>query len=224
MGKGLAGGVVARACVGLWLAATIAVAGCVSQETKRDAINDINRAFKEEYEGILARNGTHFANADVGETFDATTAALERMGMEMRQQSRGLGFINADAPAPLPLTRSEWDRAGTADLPRTRDLLRRHIGVLAEFFNFEPEGLDTVITATIIQAPGGSEVTLTMRLREVAPPKSGLPRREYPPPSALQAGLEKIWSALDRELKARARRSESGGDPPPVTATRSGFR
>jgi hypothetical protein len=96
--------------------------------------------------------------------------------------------------------------------------------LLAEFFNFEPEGLDTVITATIIDARGGSEVSLTMRMREVAPPKSGLPRREYPPPSALQTGLEKIWGALERELGAKARRSEGFGDRPIVTATRSGSR
>jgi hypothetical protein len=212
-----------RACFGLWLAATITLAGCVSQETKRDAINDINRAFKEEYEAILARNGTHFAGKGADETFDATVAALVGLGMEIRQQSRGLGFINADAAAPLPLTRSEWDRAGAADLPRARELLRRHVGLLAEIFNFEPEGLDTVITATIIEVRGGSEVSLTMRMREVAPPKSGLPRREYPPPSALQVGLDKIWSALERALAGQARRSE-GGDPPVVTASRSGSR
>ena len=199
----LSGGVAKRACIWLWLAGTILLAGCVSVETKRDAINDINRAFKEEYEAILAKNGTHFASAGVGETFDATAAALVSVGMEIRQQSRGLGFINADAAAPLPLSRSEWDRAGAADLPRARELLRRHVGLLAEFFSFEPEGLDTVITATIIEARGGSEVSLTMRMREVAAPKSGLPRREYPPPSALQAGLDKIWGALERELSAR---------------------
>ena len=109
-------------------------------------------------------------------------------------------------------------------MPRARELLRRHVGVLAEFFNFEPDGLDTVITATIIEARGGSEVSLTMRLREVAPPKSGLPRREYPPPSALQYGLEKIWSALERELRTKARRSDGGGELPVVTAARSGSR
>jgi hypothetical protein len=224
VGKGLSGILAKRASVALWLAATLVLAGCVSQETKRDAINDINRAFKEEYEAILARNGAHFANVDAGTMFDATTAALVSLGMEIRQQSRGLGFINADAAAPLPLTRGEWDRAGSADLPRARELLRPHVGLLAEFFNFEPEGLDTVITATIIDARGGSEVSLTMRMREVAPPKSGLPRREYPPPSALQTGLEKIWGALERELGAKARRSEGFGDRPIVTATRSGSR
>ena len=200
----LSGDLVKRVCVWLWLAATIALPGCVSQDTKRDAINDINRAFQEEYEAILARSGTHFASAGASETFDATVAALVSTGMEIRQQSRGLGFINADAAAPLPLNRSEWDRAGTADLPRARELLRRHVGLLAEFFTFEPEGLDTVITATIIAARGGAEVSLTMRMREVAAPKSGLPRRDYPPPTALQAGLDKIWAALERELKAKA--------------------
>jgi hypothetical protein len=224
VGNRLSGDLAKRACIGFWLAATIALAGCVSQDTKRDAINDINRAFKEEYEANLARNGAHFANVDTGTMFDATAATLVGLGMEIRQQSRGLGFINADAAAPLPLTRAEWDRAGNADLPRARELLRRHVGLLAEFFNFEPDGLDTVITATIIEARGGSEVSLTMRLREVAPPKSGLPRREYPPPTSLQIGLEKIWSALERELGARARRSDGGGEPPAVTAARPGSR
>ena len=81
VGKKLSGDLAKRACIGFWLAATIALAGCVSQETKRDAINDINRAFKEEYEAILARNGAHFANVDTGTTFDATAAALVSLGM-----------------------------------------------------------------------------------------------------------------------------------------------
>jgi len=206
----LSGEVAKRACVWLMLAGTIVLAGCVSMvsvETRRDAINEINRAFKEQYEAILVRNGTRFVSAGAGATFDATLAALVSVGMEIRQQSRGLGFINADAAAPLPLNRSEWDRAGAADLPRARELLSRHVGLLAQGFTFEPEGLDTVITATIIEARGGSEVSLTMRMREVAEPKSGLPRREYPPPSALQAGLDKIWGALERELRAKAPRS-----------------
>jgi hypothetical protein len=57
-------------------------------------------------------------------------------------------------------------------------------------------------------------------MREVAPPKSGLPRREYPPPTALQAGIDKIWSALEREQRAKARRSDGVGDPSVVTTAR----
>jgi hypothetical protein len=146
-------------------------------------------------------------DASPGEAFAAAGAVLVQLRMVIQQQSRGLGFISAEAPAPMPLDRAEWDRAAATDLPRARELLRRHVGLLAEFFNFEPEGLDTVINATIIESGAGSRVTFTMRMREVAPPKSDLPRREYPPPSALQAGLDKIWGALERELRARAGRS-----------------
>ena len=213
-----------RVCRWLWLAASIGIVGCMSQEVKREAIDDINRAFKEDYEAILARKGTHFARASTAETFDAAGAALVSLGMELRQQSRGLGFINADAAAPLPLSRAEWDRAAANDLPQAREILSRHVGPMALLFNFEPEGLDIVITATIIEVRGGSEVSLTMRMREVAAPKSGLPRREYPPPSALQAGIDKIWDALERELKAKPRAADDEPRPLTITAKRGNFR
>ena len=175
----------------------------MSQETKRDAINDINAEFRVQYEAALARNGSHVVNTGPACAFEATNAALVSLGMVIKQQSRGLGYLQAEAPAPLPLTRSEWDRTSAIDLPKAREILRKHVGSLAEMFHFEAEGLDTVITATVMEASSGAQVSLTMRMREVAPPQSGLPRREYPPPTAIQVGLDKIWGAMDREVKAR---------------------
>jgi hypothetical protein len=187
------------------LAAMLILAACMSQETKRDAINDINVVFKAQYEAVLAKNGARSFDQSPEVAFDAVNAALTRLGLVIEQRSRGLGFISAEAPAPLPLNRGEWDRAATVDLPQARAILSKHVGPLAEFFDFEPEGLDTVITATVIEVRGGSEVSFTMRMREVAPPKQNLPRREYPPPTALRAGLDKIWGAVDREIAARKR-------------------
>jgi len=187
-----------------WLALALGLAGCVSQETRRDAINDINAAFKVEYESILKENGTHRVGSNSVATHEAMIAALQQLGMVVTQQSRDLGFIAVEAPAPSPLTRAEWDRAAAADLPKAREILRRHIGSLADLFHFEPEGVDTVITATIIEERGGAQISLTMRMREVAPPTQGLPRRDYPPPTALRLGLDKIWARLDSELKVLA--------------------
>lgn len=191
---------------GLCLAACLLVAACVSQETKRDAINDINAAFRVEYEAILARTGTRAFPVSTGVAFDAVNASFARLGLVIEQRSRGLGFISAEAPAPLPLNRAEWDRAATVDLPKARAILARHVGPLAELFTFEPEGLDTVITATVIETRDGSEISFTMRMREVAPPKQDLPRREYPPPTALRLGLDKIWAAVDREIAAQTKK------------------
>jgi hypothetical protein len=191
----------------LSLAMTIVCIGCASQENIRDAINAINAEFQKEYEDTLRSSGMRTFNASSGDTFDAANAALVSLGMVLRQQSRGIGYLSAEAPAPAPLTRAEWDRAAAADLPRAREILGRHVGVIAEFFKFEPEGIDVVINVTIVERDAESTVSLTMRMREVAPPKSGLPRREYPPPNALRLGLDKIFTALAREIEAKRRRS-----------------
>ena len=189
----------------LALAAALFLVACVSQETKVDAIKDINAAFKADYEAGLASNGTRTFEVPPGTAFDAVNAALTRLGLVIVQRSRATGIITAEAPAPSPLDRSEWDRASAIDLPKARAILARHIGPLADLFNFEPQGLDTVINAAVIETKtGGSEVSFTMRMRETAPPKQDLPRREYPPPTAARMGLDKIWKVVELELAARA--------------------
>jgi hypothetical protein len=189
------------------LALTIACIGCASQENVRDAISAIDAEFQKDYEDILRAKGTRVFSATSGETFDAANAALVSLSMVVRQQSPAVGYLNAEAPAPLPLTKDEWERAAAADLPKARAILRKHLGIVAELFQFEPQGIDTIINVTIVETAAGSAVSVTMRMREVAPPKSGLPRREYPPPTAVGIGVDKIFAALGRELDARRRRS-----------------
>ena len=66
---------------------------------------------------------------------------------------------------------------------------------------FEPEGLEIVINGTTLPARSGTEISLTVRLREVKPPQSGMPRRDYAPPSAVRMGLDKIWRNFEQELR-----------------------
>jgi hypothetical protein len=134
--------------------------------------------------------------------FEATRRGLAGLGMSVETQDPTLGYASVFAPAPLPLDIAEWRLAAEKDLPRMREIVRPYVGWLSEFIRFEPEGLEIVITATVLNAPAGSEVSLTMRMREVAPPQSGMPRREYAPPTGVALGLDKIWAAIERELKS----------------------
>jgi hypothetical protein len=184
----------------LALIACLLVAACASDTQVHDAINDVNAEFRVEYERGLAKNGTHVYPVPRARAYDAVLAALTRIGFHIGDQSEVLGYLALVAPAPLPLTREEWNRAAEADLPRLREIARKHVGFVANFINFEPEGLEVIINATVIGTGSSSEISLTMRMREYAPPKSGVPRREYPPPTAVHMGLEKMWREVDRDL------------------------
>lgn len=180
-------------------------AGCVTQEEKRDATLAVNRAFQVEYERILAEKGVRSYKVKRTEAFVALHAALSRLGMRVESQEPEVGYLAVYAPAPVPLNAQEWRQAAEADLPKIRAIARPHIGMAADFISFEPEGLLIVINATAVDVAAGTEVSLTMRMREVAPPRSGMPRREYPPPTGLHIGLDKIWAQFEQELRAARR-------------------
>ena len=175
--------------------------GCATDDQIRGALIDVNNEFRQQYERILAENGTRVYKVKRQEAFNATRIALARLAMRIGGQSEELGYLNVFAPAPIPLSPDEWRQAADRDLPKLRELAKKHVGLMAYFVKFEPEGLEIVINSTTIEVPAGTEVSLTMRMREIAPPPSGMPRREYPPPSAVRMGLDKIWRELEAELK-----------------------
>jgi len=194
-----------------WLAGSCAVlamllSGCVTQDQKRGAIDDINKVFRSEYEAILAEKGTRTYNVARAEAYDAVRVSLARLGMIVEAQDPVLGYVNVYAPAPRPLDLKEWEQAAQADLPRTRAIIGPHVGIFAQFFTFEPNGLETVISGTVVEVPAGTEISFTARMREIAPPQSGFPRREYLPPTAVRMGLDKMWAELEREFRATYRR------------------
>jgi hypothetical protein len=207
MGRAMPGGFVIRRYLRLCAIVLLALAaGCVSDPQKIAAIQDVNEALRVDYERILAEDGTHTYNVPRDQAFDAMRVAFGRLGMLVADQSPDLGYLSVYAPAPRPITEDEWRQAANADLPEVRAIVVKRVGWIGNFFQFEPQGLDIVITATAIQVRGGTSISLTMRMREVAPPKTGYPRREYAPPTGVRMGLHTIWNAIERELPPGSRR------------------
>lgn len=186
------------------------LAGCgvlPSKDERRAAVDSINKAFRADYEAILAENGTRIFSVTRAEAYDAVRVSMARLGMTVEAQDPVLGYVNVFAPAPRPLNDEEWQRAAAADLPRTREIIGPHVGIFRHFFSFDPKGLETVISATIVEAPAGAEISFTARMREIAPPESeDFPRREYLPPTAVRMALDKMWAEVAREFKATVRR------------------
>lgn len=175
--------------------------GCVSDAEKINAIKAVNEDFRQEYEPIITAQGTRLFNASQPQAFVAMEASLRKLGMTVEAQDSRVGYIRAAAPAPAPLTHEEWQRVGDTDLPRMRRIVKEHVGPMGGFIKFEPQGLDIVLNVTTLETSSRQvEVSVTMRMRETAPPKTGYPRREYPPPTAVRMGIAKFWSQFDREL------------------------
>jgi hypothetical protein len=190
-----------------WCAAlAMLLAGCASQSQIIDAVKAVNETFKSEYEAILAKDGTRVYNVTRAEAYDAVRISMARLGMTVEAQDPVLGYVNVFAAAPLPLSPDEWLQAAAADLPKLQEICRRYAVLECFFIRFEPEGLQSVISGTVVEVPAGTEISFTARMREIAPPKSGFPRREYLPPTSVRMALTKMWAELEREFKATYRR------------------
>ena len=190
---------------GLYVVAAALAQGCASQEGIRCAITDINKEFQEQYERILAEKGARRFTVPPADAFVGTRAALFRLGMRLETQDPDLGLLSVAAPAPTPLNQEEWKQVAQADLPMMQQLAARCVGLTGWLLKFEPEGLEIVITATVLPASGGSEISLTARMRQVTPPPSGMPRREYAPPTGVHKALDKLWAQIERELGVKGR-------------------
>jgi len=193
--------------VAAWLvAASLLITSCVTTDEKRCAVDAINKDFRDDYEAILAKDGTRVFSVSRAEAYSAIRVSMARLGTRVETQDPVLGYVNVVAPAPRPLSDAEWRQAAEADLPRAREIIGPCVGVFAHFFNFEPQGLQIVISATVTDVPAGSAISFTARMREVAPPKSGFPRREYMPPTGVRIALRKFWAEIEQEFKATVRR------------------
>jgi hypothetical protein len=181
------------------------LSGCVSDQQKHDAIVAVNLEFRAQYEAILAEKGTRGYALKRDDAFSAMSNALVDLGMRQESMDPSLGFMSFYAKAPTPLSDEDWRTTAEADLPKLRELVQPYIGrIPSEFIKFEPEGLQIVVNATILESPvGATLISLTMRMREVEPPRSGMPRRDYPPPTGMRIGLDKIWTQFELETGRR---------------------
>jgi hypothetical protein len=176
-----------------------------SAEQIHQAFTALNAKLKTEYERALDEKGSRSLKANRTTAFDALHAGLTRLGMIVESRDPDAGILTVAAPAPRPLSAEEWRRTVQSDLPMMAEILCPILGAYCTAIKFEPDDYVIVINATVLPAAGGSEITLTTRMREIAP-RAGVPRREYPPPTGVRTALDKIWAAYDQALAERGAR------------------
>lgn len=177
-----------------------------SAEQIYQAFTALNTKLRTEYERALDEKGSRTLRTNRVAAFDALHAGLTRLGMIVESRDPDAGILTVAAPAPRPLSADEWRRTIQSDLPMMAQILCPILGPYCTAIKFEPDDYVIVINATVLATgAGGSEITLTTRMREIAP-RPGVPRREYPPPTGVRMALDKIWAAYDQALAERGGR------------------
>jgi hypothetical protein len=166
----------------------------------------LNETFRQEYERILDQRGTRLLAVPRDDAFNALHAGLIRLGMIVESRDPDTGTLTVAAPAPRPLSAEEWRVTVQADAPMMAGILCPILGAYCKTLKFEPDDYVIAINATVLAKAGGSsEVSLTTRMREIVP-RPGMPRRDYPPPTAVRMALDKIWAAFDHALAEQEKR------------------
>lgn len=180
----------------------------VTDQKVADTVHEMNTVFRQGYQEMLTDIGTRHFNIDRYTAFTAMKHTLESLGFGGISTEADY-YINGYASAPLPLDDQDWDRAMVKDEPVLKTIAIKHLGFKGNFASFEPEGLAIHGIITIIEnaARGGVDISITMRMLEVKPrpPESILPRRDYPPPTAVRIGFEKVWRFFEEQALPMAR-------------------
>ena len=175
--------------------------GCVTDQQYNNAIQNVESAWKLVNDETLNKDGHRIFKATKDQGILAAQLAARRIGMVVEEQSYDTGFLFVTAPAPTPLTMSDWEKVQEADTEDLRSIISDEFGLLKFWVTLEPSSKEVLANIFINEKNEGIEVTVGLRLRGTGS-ETDRKKRLQPPPTAVRMGLNKFWDAYENELAA----------------------
>lgn len=177
----------------------LVLTGCVTAQQYNKAIQDVEAVWKEVNDETLKKQGRRFFQASKDQGMLAAQLTARRLGMVVEEESYDTGFLFVTAPAPTPLTMSDWEKVQEADTEELRSIISDEFGLLTLWVTLEPTSKEVLANVFISENNDGIEVSVGIRLRGTGS-EASRKKRLQPPPSAVRMGLEKFWTAYEDEL------------------------
>ncbi len=200
------------------VALMLAVTACVSDKSYNRAILKLEGNWKEVNDRTLESDGRRFYKATKQQGFMAGQLTANRLGMVVEQQSFETGFMLVTAPAPTPLTMSEWELVQKADTKEMRSILQDELGVMGRWATLDPSGKEVLANVFVVEKGEGIEVSVGLRLRAKTR-TSAKKKRLQPPPTAVRLGLSKFWTAYEKELGSIVEKYSAAGSKVRVSSS-----
>ena len=160
----------------------LAVTSCVSDKSYNRALFKLESSWKEVNDRTLQTDGRRVFKATKQQGFMAAQFAASRLGMVVEEQSYETGFMLVTAPAPTPLTMSEWELVQKSDTAQMRSVITEDIGVMGRWATLDPSSKDVLANVFIVENGEDIEVSIGLRLRSKKA-TTGKKRRLQPPPT-----------------------------------------
>jgi hypothetical protein len=167
------------------------------------AILKLDSAWLQSNVRILESEGHRQFKATKQQAFEAAQSTVRRLGMVVEEQNYETGFLLATAPAPIPLTMTEWAEVQAQDTKDFQAIIAEEMGTLSLFATLDPSGKDVLGNVFILEKDGSVDVSIGLRLRNTKSSAERV-RRLQAPPTAVRMGLRKFWNVFDAEIVAIA--------------------
>jgi len=177
----------------------LVASGCVTDKQYNKAIQDVEAAWKTVNDQTLIKEGRRSFKATKEQGFLAAQLTVSQIGMVIEEQAYDTGFLFVTAPAPTPLTMSDWAKVQEVDTEELRAIISDEFGLLNLWVTLEPTSKEVLANIFINENKEGIEVSVGLRLRGTGP-ESDRKKRLQPPPTAVRLGLRKFWNAYEKEL------------------------
>ena len=170
--------------------------GCVSIGDINDGFRRVDRVWQLEYQKAQDEFRFKVVEAPYDVTMRAVYKAFLDLDMPARIDSGEKGLVVAESKAPKPLSFDEWKNVAKEENPRVKEIG----GWFLEMPDV-PDGYIVELRATLMPIDEKHiGIMLDYRLDNPEYRRMGVVPSKFAPPTAVQLGTAKFWTALANRL------------------------
>jgi len=162
--------------------------GCVTTNERKQAVANVDLHWRTLNDKFMSTNGAKSFEMSRRQAFVTSMGALSSLGMIVVSQDIETGYLLASAPAPTPLSVSEWEVVVEAETDELRRIVVEEVGILGNLYRLDPTGKDIQASVLVRENGAGSQVQLSFRL--LNKDTVGDPVRSQILPTAAKLGVE----------------------------------
>ncbi|MES9957091.1 MAG: hypothetical protein ABW086_08580 [Sedimenticola sp.] len=174
------------------------ISGCVNLPKLQQGLDTVDDTWRETNNNFLRTYGTRTYEISMTDAFRAMIISFTELGFSIKNQDQRTGIILAEAPAPNPLTKAEWQAIKKVEEPKMQAIVTPIVGDgNAQLFILTDQNFKIVANAIFLERKNDLEISLRFNM-EYTGSDNLIAYGQQPPPSAVETGIKKVWNTFEK--------------------------